>query len=78
MCAFANDFHNLSNGYIDIGVEEKNGWPVLLPKGIEPDNLDAIQQRDSEPRPLAVAAQLPPSVRVVYGKGEIGADSSSM
>lgn len=44
MCAFANDFHNLGGGYIVIGMEEKNGRPVLPPKGIEPDIIDAIQK----------------------------------
>ena len=32
LCAFANDFHNLGGGYIVIGVEEKNGRPVLPPR----------------------------------------------
>lgn len=44
MCAFANDFHNLGGGYILIGVEEQNGCPVLPPKGIFPDQIDAIQK----------------------------------
>ncbi len=44
LCAFANDFHNLGGGYIIIGVEERNGRPVLPPKGIDPDSLDAIQR----------------------------------
>jgi ATP-dependent DNA helicase RecG len=44
LCAFANDFHNLGGGYIIIGVEERNGRPVLPPKGIDPDSLDAIQK----------------------------------
>ena len=44
MCAFANDFHNLGGGYILIGVEEQNGCPVLPPKGISPDQIDAIQK----------------------------------
>lgn len=44
LCAFANDFHNLGGGYIIIGVEERNGRPVLPPKGIAPDSLDAIQK----------------------------------
>ncbi|MHC4963197.1 MAG: AlbA family DNA-binding domain-containing protein, partial [Planctomycetota bacterium] len=34
LCAFANDFHNLSGGYLLIGVEENNGRPVLPPKGL--------------------------------------------
>ena len=33
MCAFANDFHNLGGGYIILGIKEKNGRPVLPPKG---------------------------------------------
>ena len=44
MCAFANDFHNLGGGYIVIGVEEKNGQPVLPPKGIDPDSIDGMQK----------------------------------
>ena len=35
ICAFANDFHNLGGGYVVLGVEEKNGRPLLPPKGIE-------------------------------------------
>ena len=34
ICAFANDFHNLGGGYIVIGVEEKDGRPVFLPRGL--------------------------------------------
>ena len=44
ICAFANDFHNLGGGYLVIGVEEANGRPVLPPKGIDPDQIDAIQK----------------------------------
>lgn len=44
MCAFANDFHNLGGGYIIIGVEEKEGRPVLPPAGIDPETLDGIQK----------------------------------
>lgn len=44
MCAFANDFHNMGGGYIVLGVEEKNGRPVLPPKGIDPDAIDSIQK----------------------------------
>lgn len=44
MCAFANDFHNLGGGYILIGVEEQNGRPVLPPKGVDPNGVDAIQK----------------------------------
>ena len=44
ICAFANDFHNLGGGYIVIGVEEQNGRPVLPPRGIAPDFIDAIHK----------------------------------
>ena len=44
ICAFANDFHNLGGGYIVLGVEEQNGSPVLPPKGIPPDSIDAIHK----------------------------------
>lgn len=44
ICAFANDFHNLGGGYIIVGVEERDGRPVLPPAGLQPDELDAIQK----------------------------------
>jgi hypothetical protein len=31
LCAFANDFHNWGGGYIFIGIEAKQGRPVLPP-----------------------------------------------
>lgn len=42
--AFANDFHNLGGGYVVLGVEERNGRPVLPPKGLNPDAIDRIQK----------------------------------
>ena len=42
--AFANDFHNLGGGYIVLGVEERDGRPVLPPKGIDPSAVDRIQR----------------------------------
>jgi ATP-dependent DNA helicase RecG len=44
ICAFANDFHNLGGGYLVIGVEEKDGLPVLPPRGIDPSRVEAIQK----------------------------------
>jgi len=44
ICAFANDCHNLGGGYIIIGIEEKNGRPVLPPSGISPERIDRIQK----------------------------------
>ena len=42
--AFANDFHNLGGGYVVLGVEERDGRPVLPPKGLNPDAIDGIQK----------------------------------
>ena len=43
VCAFANDFHNLGGGYVVLGVEERDGLPVLPPKGIDAGRVDAVQ-----------------------------------
>jgi len=43
ICAFANDIHNWGGGYVILGVEERNGRPVLPPSGLEPNQLDKIQ-----------------------------------
>jgi len=43
LCAFANDINNWGGGYIIVGIAEKDGRPVLPPKGINPDRLDKIQ-----------------------------------
>jgi len=45
VCAFANDFHNWGGGYLILGVAEKEGRPVLPPKGLEPEQVDAIQKK---------------------------------
>lgn len=44
ICAFANDFFNLNGGYIIIGIEDKNGRPILPPHGLEEQSLDDIQK----------------------------------
>ena len=44
LCAFANDFHNLGGGYILLGVGEKDGRPVLPPKGLRANQIDKIQK----------------------------------
>ncbi|MBD3808611.1 MAG: ATP-binding protein, partial [Epsilonproteobacteria bacterium] len=44
ICAFANDFHNLGGGYIVVGIEEKDGQPILPPYGIKPSTIDDIQK----------------------------------
>ena len=44
LCAFANDFQNLGGGYIVLGVEEKDGLPVLPPCGLPLNQIDLIQK----------------------------------
>lgn len=45
LCAFANDFHNWGGGYLVIGVAEQDGKPILPPKGLEPEQVEAIQKK---------------------------------
>ena len=42
ICAFANDIDNIGGGYIVIGVGERDGVPVLPPKGVPQNKLDSI------------------------------------
>ena len=45
ICAFANDIDNLGGGYLIIGVEERDGSPVMPPKGVPQDEVDSILKR---------------------------------
>lgn len=45
VCAFANDVNNWGGGYIVLGVEEKDGLPVLPPVGLKQNELDSIQRK---------------------------------
>lgn len=42
ICAFANDIDNVGGGYIVIGVDEKDGTPILPVRGIEQGRIDSI------------------------------------
>src|SRR3989337_679041 len=44
LCAFANDINNWGGGYIVIGVQEKDGMPVLPPVGLKAPAIDKIQK----------------------------------
>lgn len=44
ICAFANDIDNTGGGYIVLGVEEKNGRPILPPVGLQKDSVDQINK----------------------------------
>lgn len=45
MCAFANDFHNWGGGYFIVGIAEKDGQPVLPPKGLTQSEADKAQRK---------------------------------
>ncbi|MDF2549344.1 MAG: ATP-dependent helicase [Chlamydiales bacterium] len=42
--AFANDINNWGGGYLIFGIEEVNGQPIFPPKGLVPNQIDAIQK----------------------------------
>src|SRR3954468_23887045 len=44
IAAFANDINNWGGGYIVVGIEEKDGTPILPPKGLLQGQLDKIQK----------------------------------
>lgn len=44
VCAFANDFREKNGGYVVLGVEERDGVPVLPPKGLERETIVRIQK----------------------------------
>ena len=45
VCAFANDINNWGGGYIFIGIEEKEGKPLLPPSGgLQLNQFDTIQK----------------------------------
>jgi ATP-dependent DNA helicase RecG len=46
-CAFANDFHNWGGGYIFIGIEAKQGRPVLPPAGLPKKELSTENLQES-------------------------------
>lgn len=45
ICAFANDIDNIGGGYLVIGVEERDGSPVLPVKGVPQEEIDNILKR---------------------------------
>ncbi len=45
MCAFANDLNEYGSGYIVVGIEEKDGTPILPPAGLQQEQVDAIQKK---------------------------------
>lgn len=45
ICAFANDVRDYNGGYLVIGVEERDGLPVLPPRGVPQEEIDRLQRR---------------------------------
>ena len=45
ICAFANDINNWGGGYVIVGIEEKDGVPILPPYGLKQNELDSIQKK---------------------------------
>jgi ATP-dependent DNA helicase RecG len=69
LCAFANDFQNLGGGYIIIGQDtDDQGRPVFPPRGLEPGQLDRIQQ-DLLARCSAIQPPYYPAVSVEEVEG---------
>ncbi|MCP4663132.1 MAG: hypothetical protein GY856_47685 [bacterium] len=44
ICAFANDLLHLNGGFVILGVEEKEGRPVLPPRGLAEFDLEKVQK----------------------------------
>ena len=44
VCAFANDIDEYGGGYIIVGIEERDGAPILPPVGLDQASLDGIQR----------------------------------
>lgn len=44
ICAFANDYQNLNGGYVVLGIAQKEGRPVLPPKGLTPSDVERAQR----------------------------------
>ncbi len=44
ICAFANDINNWGGGYVILGIDEKEGRPVLPPVGLDITSIDKIQK----------------------------------
>ncbi|MCL4519937.1 MAG: putative DNA binding domain-containing protein [Bacteroidetes bacterium] len=71
LCAFANDINNWGGGYIVLGIAEKDGRPVLPPKGLKQNQVDAIQRKLLEICNRIVPKYFPIVEPIVYRKKHI-------
>ena len=60
LCAFANDINNWGGGYVVVGIEEKDGMPILPPCGLSQSSLDNIQKEL-----VSLCHQIEPALQVV-------------
>ena len=78
VCAFANDIDNWGGGYIILGVEEKNGMPVLPPNGICKESVDAVNKELLNVCNLIEGRYVPVVSHEVYDGADILATSSRL
>ncbi len=71
LCAFANDINNLGGGYIIVGIEEKDGRPIIPPSGLEPSQIDTFQKKLMELCHLITPNYFPVAVPTVFQEKHI-------
>ena len=45
LCAFANDINNWGGGYVIIGIDEKDGIPILPSKGLPINSFSVLKDQ---------------------------------
>ena len=71
VCAFANDIDNWGGGYVILGVEEKDGEPVLPPCGLRKQSVDAVCKELINVCNLIEARYIPIVSHEVYQEADI-------
>lgn len=71
LCAFANDINNWGSGYLVLGIGEIDGKPILPPKGLQQNQIDAIQKKLLELCHRLTPAYFPIAEPVMFQKKHI-------
>ena len=71
VCAFANDIDNWGGGYVILGVEERDGEPVLPPYGLRKQSVDAVCKELINVCNLIEARYIPIVSHEVYQEADI-------
>ena len=71
ICAFANDIDNCGGGYIILGIEERNGRPLLPVKGLQKEDVDRINKDILNKCNLIEPRYLPAVESIVYERKDI-------